>query len=206
MLSNIIIFISLIFNLVGLYLIVNGTDNFILQYSSLAICFISILVFSFEKNFSLKLLRTFLFIAFVGFIIEVIGVQFGIPFGQYLYGDNLGIKFFDVPLVLGLNWLLLVYVSLNLVSIFKLSIFKQSLLVATLMLLIDSVIEPIASKLGFWYWIDGAAGFYNYLSWFIISFLAVLFFLTRHNIVTNKIAALHYFIYLIFFIALRFFL
>ena len=72
-------------------------------------------------------------------------MQFGIPFGQYLYGDNLGIKFFDVPLVLGLNWLLLVYVSLNLVSIFKLSIFKQSLLVATLMLLIDSVIEPIAS-------------------------------------------------------------
>lgn len=204
MLSNFIIFISLIFNLIGLCLIIR--DNSILQYSSLAICFIAILVFSFEKNFSLKLLRTFLFIACIGFIIEVVGVRFGIPFGKYIYGNNLGIKIFDVPLVLGLNWLLLVYISINLVSIFKLSILKQSILVASLMLLIDFIIEPIASKLGFWYWFDGFAGFFNYLSWFIISFLFAFFFLSRNEVKTNHIAILHYFVYLVFFIMLGLFL
>ena len=46
---------------------------------------------------------------FVGFIIEALGVYTGMIFGQYHYGATLGPKLLDVPLVIGANWLTLIY-------------------------------------------------------------------------------------------------
>ena len=43
----------------------------------------------------------------IGFFIEVIGVKTGLLFGVYHYGDSLGLKWLNVPLVMGINWILL---------------------------------------------------------------------------------------------------
>lgn len=40
----------------------------------------------------------------VGFAVEWIGIHTGLLFGDYSYGENLGIKFLDVPFVIGFNW------------------------------------------------------------------------------------------------------
>ncbi|WP_373512561.1 carotenoid biosynthesis protein, partial [Persicitalea sp.] len=45
----------------------------------------------------------------VGFLVEVAGVQTGVIFGEYAYGDALGFKIAEVPLVIGTNWLMLSY-------------------------------------------------------------------------------------------------
>lgn len=45
----------------------------------------------------------------IGFGVEVIGVRTGLPFGHYYYGATLGWKISDVPLVIGLHWLVLTY-------------------------------------------------------------------------------------------------
>lgn len=206
MLRKILIAISLLFNLVGLYLIANKPYDFILQYSPFAILLVSILVFAYEKNFNFKLLRTFVVIASFGFLIEVIGVNLGLPFGSYFYGDNLGVKFFDVPIILSLNWLLLIYLSLNLASVFHLGKLKQAAFAALLMLAIDFTIEPIASQLDFWYWLNNEANLINYFSWLVISFLLSSFYLSRHEQKTNYVALFHYFIYFGFFIILNFLL
>ena len=47
-------------------------------------------------------------IAFVvGMGVELLGVYYGLIFGQYVYGDNLGVKVGGVPLLIGANWVML---------------------------------------------------------------------------------------------------
>ena len=40
-------------------------------------------------------------IFFVGMIAEILGVQYGLIFGYYDYGNNLGLKLLGVPILIG---------------------------------------------------------------------------------------------------------
>ena len=80
------------------------------------------------------------------------GVHTGFPFGSYSYGPVLGFQLFEVPLMIGVNWLLLVYMTGNL---FRESIANDWLaaaLSASVMVLLDIAIEPVAVALDFWTW------------------------------------------------------
>lgn len=78
-----------------------------------------------------------------GFFIETIGVETGIIFGNYRYGNTLGIKFLEVPLIIGLNWFLLVYIISTV--FFKIrNIYIFALVAAFVMTLLDVLIEPVA--------------------------------------------------------------
>jgi len=99
-------------------------------------------------------------------LIELIGVYTGFPFGHYHYGDNLGFKVLDIPLIIGLNWLLLLCVSEK--------ISNNSLITASIMVFIDILIEQHADTLGYWFWQDGTIPLSNYIAWFFISLAASL--------------------------------
>ena len=43
-------------------------------------------------------------------IAEILGVNYGLIFGKYDYGDNLGLKLLGVPLLIGLNWVVLTFI------------------------------------------------------------------------------------------------
>ena len=51
----------------------------------------------------------------IGYVTEMIGVQTGLLFGDYSYNSVLGIKFFDLPLMIGPMWAL---VMLSIWSVF----------------------------------------------------------------------------------------
>ena len=61
-----------------------------------------------------------------GYILELIGVSTGRIFGQYFYGNNLGFKLADVPVIIGLNWVMLCYVSMHVASLFFSKIIKRN--------------------------------------------------------------------------------
>ena len=44
-------------------------------------------------------------------ISEILGVNYGLIFGDYIYLDNLGYKVFGVPVIIGVNWIILTYIS-----------------------------------------------------------------------------------------------
>jgi uncharacterized membrane protein len=202
--GQILVLISFVFNLFGLYFISNDSFSYIIKYSPLAIIAMSIAVFLYEKKPSWKLLRTVFAIFIFTLFIEVFGVSSSMPFGDYFYGNNLGFKIFDVPLVIGLNWVTVLYLSLNFASIFNFSKTRTAIFSSLLMLMLDFTIEPICSKLDFWYWSNGSAGFANYFAWFAIALLLNSFYLSRHELKTNYVALFHYFIYLAFFVSLNF--
>jgi putative membrane protein len=123
-----------------------------------------------------KFLIAFFSIAFLGFIIEVIGVKTGLVFGKYSYGDGLGFKLLDVPLIISINWAMLIFAGIRIVcSIFANKI--VSLVVAALLVtLIDLVIEQVAPKLDFWQFEGGLPGLHNYIGWIGVAFFTSYFF------------------------------
>jgi putative membrane protein len=135
--------------------------------------------------------------AIVAFIIEVIGVATEMPFGSYVYGENLGPKLLGVPLIIGVNWVMLLYCC-NVIFI-KQPVYIAALYSALLMILLDYIMEQNVEKLGFWFWKDSIIPFQNYLSWFLISFVFSLIIKRCIVLKPNKPAIALYIIQIVFF-------
>lgn len=161
----------------------------------------------------------------VGFIVELIGVNTHVLFGEYSYGNVMGVKLWGVPVLIGLQWFVTVFccgaimqgvnnwankklVEYGEEDITTKKVQSVSLIIdaALLAVFFDYIMEPMAQKLGYWQWKNNEVPYFNYTCWFFISgFLLFLF----NKFSFNKLNpfALHLFIIqLIFFIALRLYL
>jgi uncharacterized membrane protein len=155
----------------------------------------------YNRNFILFGLITFL----TGFFIEVIGVATGQIFGVYTYGGTLGWKWLDVPLLIGVNWLVLIYCTNVITDKLPFPWWIKALAGACLMVGLDFFIEPMAMQYDMWAWQNNRVPVQNYAGWFVASLvLSILFHIFRFS-KTNRIAMLVYAIQLIFFVALALF-
>lgn len=153
-----------------------------------------------ESNFLYWAVITYL----ITFSLEVIGVKTGIVFGSYWYGDTLGLKFLNVPLIIGFNWILVILGAIILCLKYIKNPVYISLISALLATLFDFFLEPTAIKLGYWNWSSVSVPIQNYLAWFIISLLfAVLYFQMKIK-VRNDLPAKFFLTQLLFFITLFF--
>ncbi len=174
-----------------------------------------------------KKISFFIFVAIsflVGMISEMLGVHTGLIFGNYTYGSIMGLQVASVPLIIGLNWFVVLYSALAAMH-FLMGNFTQKtsqskgfsangsmsikLIIGAALLAVffDWVMEPAAVGLGFWTWTgDGIIPVLNYLSWFFIS--SLLLYISRFfNIKPDNIFAVNLFlIQLMFFLLLRIFL
>lgn len=108
---------------------------------------------------------------FIGFMAEWLGVKFGFLFGDYSYGANLGMKLDDVPIIMGINWVILSLASRGIIQrFFKLPVMKI-LVSSVLMVSLDILIEPLAPQLDYWSFDTMVAPFSNYIGWLIYSIL-----------------------------------
>lgn len=112
----------------------------------------------------------------IGFLSEVSGIHTGFPFGNYVYGPVLGLQLWEVPLMIGVNWFLLIYTSGELVRRFVANKIIASLAGAMVMTAIDYLIEPVAVMLDFWTWDGGIIPLSNYIGWVGVSFLIQLIY------------------------------
>ena len=119
----------------------------------------------------------------IGMISEILGVNYGILFVEYSYGNALVIKFLGVPIIIGIIWCILVFITGYISRFFFDSLIARTFLGIFLMLSLDIVMEPIAPILDFWKFKQGLASFNNYVGWAIVSFpLQLLFHRLNHNI------------------------
>jgi putative membrane protein len=132
------------------------------------------LYFSFQKG-NTKLVMWGLIVYIVTFSLEVIGVKTGYIFGSYYYGNVLGLQFFDVPLIIGFNWVVIILGAIGIASRIHKSAFQIALLTGTFAVLFDLMLEPVAINLGYWKWQQGFIPLQNYYAWFGIAFFASLF-------------------------------
>jgi putative membrane protein len=169
----------------------------------LALLVSALLLILFHKpGFNAKTIITFTIIAVFSFLIEALGVKTGYIFGQYDYGDTLGPKMAGTPLLIGVNWLMLVYCTKVIAD--SITTKKSIRLFAPpfFMVIYDLILEQAAPFLGMWSWVDGKIPVRNYIAWFGLSFLFILMIRLLKLSFSNKLAVYVMITQFIFFVIL----
>lgn len=117
-------------------------------------------------KYDAKLIYAICIALFLGFGLEVIGVASGVLFGEYNYGETLGWKLLDVPVVMGVNWLILSFSSLGIMGRLISNSYLKVIMASLVMVILDVLIEPVAIKLDFWTWTQVSVPLQNYIMWF----------------------------------------
>ncbi len=139
-----------------------------------------------------------------GYFVEVVGVNTGLIFGKYTYGPVLGLKLAETPLLIGVNWLILVFCIGLLLNPYSIPNVFKALIGALVMTTIDYIIEPVAIQFNFWTWNLGTIPLQNYVAWYIFSFLFLFIFYQFNFTKSNKVAPWLLVTQVIFFLLLNF--
>jgi len=134
------------------------------------------LLFTFHQEWNKAFYIFFFASFFIGFGVEVLGVKTGVIFGEYYYGEVLGFKIAEVPILIGLNWLVLAYSASIIGTKIIQNIVLRTFFGAFMMTALDWLIEPVAIQLGFWTWLSEDIPVLNFIAWFVISFFICLLF------------------------------
>ena len=162
--ENISIALIWLFHVSGVLGIIYGNSNWFISFTplNLTLNFILLLI-NCKGN---KRVLTIIILGFlIGMITEILGVQFGWIFGDYQYGNQLGIKFVGVPLLIGVNWALLTVITGAIAQQFYFNKFMRVFIGLGLMLFLDLLMEPLAPVLDFWVFDGEEAPLQNYLGW-----------------------------------------
>ena len=109
------------------------------------------------------------------FAAEALGVATGAIFGEYAYGATMRVQVLAVPLVIALNWVVLILASNTLVARWVRSPWGIAAGAGVFIAAYDYFIEPLAIKLDYWQWATGAViPPQNYLAWALIAFVLSL--------------------------------
>lgn len=148
----------------------------------------AILLWNSQQDWDLKFILMLIVFFLLGFLVEVWGVNTGIVFGEYQYGPVLGWKLWNTPLMIGVNWLMLLLASAATLSRFDFPIWIKVILASTVMVALDFFIEPVAVKLHFWQWAAPDIPLQNYIAWFGTALILQALHFTAITVKPNKIA------------------
>lgn len=168
------IWILWIFNIAALVGISIGYEEWFVTKTPLNLMISSLLLFLVFPLNTVKKVALFAVLWFGGMLAEWIGIHYGTLFGTYSYGANLGIKLDGVPILIGINWALLTFITARIAQYMSNNSIFQVLLGASLMLILDYFMEQSAPRFDFWEFKDGVVPVKNYITWFLV---AVLFHL-----------------------------
>jgi putative membrane protein len=158
-----------VFHVCGLIGITYGNKDWFIAFTPVNLFLSFFLLFVTQNELNNKNILSALSIFLIGMIAEILGVNYGIIFGEYEYLDNLGLKVLGVPILIGIQWILLTFITGSFSSyLFNKSKIKAIIFGAILMVVLDILIEPVAPEMGFWVFSSLKAPIQNYIAWFII--------------------------------------
>ncbi|GAA3973123.1 carotenoid biosynthesis protein [Mucilaginibacter dorajii] len=166
-----VLFVIVLFHTVGLIgFIVLAFTVFFLKLVPWHLLLMLVIIIYNHKQLNGKFISFAITVFVLGFCAELTGVHTGLLFGSYNYGLTLGLKLWGIPLVIGINWFLLIYSTGVLMQRSRVkNIFVRILTGALLLVLLDFFIEPVAIHFDYWHWAANGIPLKNYLCWFLIS-------------------------------------
>jgi uncharacterized membrane protein len=178
-LKSLSIFIIWLFQLSAIIGISLGYQDWFISKTPLnLLIMVTLLTLNFPIDTGKKIAIASIFFA-VSILLEWIGVHVAFLFGAYSYGQNLGIKADGVPLLIGINWVVLIFSTAAIADRLVQNNFLKIMLGASLMVFLDFFIETSAPPFDFWTWELGYAPSRNYVAWFVIS--VALHFIYRQS-------------------------
>ncbi|GAB3203059.1 putative membrane protein [Pontibacter aydingkolensis] len=195
--------VLVIFHAVGFWgLLFSGEPAYFQNLTPMNLLLTNALLFAFHRSWNRAFILFAILVFAVGYFSEVVGVHTGLLFGDYTYGQALGLKVWEVPVLIGLNWLMLVYVTGHISNYSNWHWIAKAILGAGLMVLLDYFIEPVAMRFDFWSWSQSDIPLSNYVGWFIVAFILQLYFQKAAFIKRNRLALFVYFVQLLFFVSI----
>jgi uncharacterized membrane protein len=196
--------VLIIFHAVGLYgLALSADPAWYRALTPLNLLLTTGLLLAFHRPWNKGFLFFAALVLLTGFGVEVIGIHTGLLFGHYRYGQALGPKLWEVPLLIAGNWLLLVYMTGTTVQTLAVPWWGRALLAAGLMVLLDLLIEPVAAVMDLWTWQGYRIPASNYWGWLGVGLLLQLYFQRTRLARYNPLAPVVYGLQLLFFIGLN---
>lgn len=224
-LQHIALFIVLLFHVSGaIGILFTPYKSWFIQNTPLNLLIMAALLIITQPQKNLSFFLFFAIAFATGFAVEWIGVNTGYLFGNYQYGKVLGVQYDGVPLLIGINWFIIMYCAGVIAqqlhhwsnkqlaamqaevkpAIQFISFITDGALLAAFF---DFVMEPVAVKLGYWQWLGGGEiPFFNYTCWLIIGLLLLAVFRLLPFEKDNRLAVHLFIIQLLFFLLLRTFL
>ncbi len=203
------VFLCLLFHVSGAVGMVFFSRETFVSMTPLNLSIMFVLLLINGSSFSKPLMLGFIISFFTGLFAEMIGVHTGLLFGNYSYGDAMSVKLMNVPILIGINWFVVVFCSYVIVTRYlpvSIGPVATSALAALMTTGFDWLMEPVAVTLGFWSWQDAHIPIFNFICWFVISFLLIRVFIRIKVPTANPFALYLLLIQAAFFLFLRFFL
>lgn len=158
--------------------------------------------FVFHRTWNRQTVGWFVFIVLSAFLLEWAGVHDARIFGLYTYGPGLAPLVDGTPLIIGLNWLWLVYASHDLASRLTRRPMFRILAGSILMIAYDLVLEWAAPAMRMWHFDGGYAPLRNFAVWFT----AALIYQSGFEVLTirsdNRTAQIAFGLQIAFFLAI----
>ncbi len=197
------LFVLILFHLVGVVGILSPYHHFFVLLTPFNLLLSAALLYLNHKPVSTRLLHFVLFTFSLGFLVEGLGVNYGFLFGDYSYGRVLGYQLWNVPVIIGLNWTLIIYSVAILLDRFDFPVLVKIIAGSCLAVFLDGLMEPVAIRLDFWSWHQGDIPLQNYLGWFLTSIVMLSAYYFLKVKAKNNLASPFYLIQLVFFGSLQ---
>ncbi len=160
------------------------------QLTGLTILISFILMMLYHQGWTIRFVLAALIICIAGFAVEAVGVRTGAVFGHYAYHASLGPKLLETPLIMGVNWFMLVYAIYHLTLKINLHYLLRPFVNALCMVIYDILLEPVAIHWNMWKWEGHAVPLKNYFAWFVISLLFFILIQSLRLKYKNRMASL----------------
>lgn len=175
------------------------TRTLFFHITALSILLVVAAILAHHKKWNVATIAVFAVIAIGSFFLEVAGVATGSIFGHYGYDGSLGIKLFDVPLLIGINWMYLIYASQAIVAKTTSNVLLRIVCGALLMVGYDAVIELAAPPMQMWHFDIFYPPIQNFTIWFLASLVFHALLIVFKVDVENKAARMLFGIQILFF-------
>lgn len=180
--------------------------NLFIALIPLALFLSTIVLISFHQSeIRKKEVLVFLSILLISYLTEAVGVNYDFIFGIYEYGNGLGTKILGTPLLIGVNWLLLVYCTSAISEKVPGGPLGKITGASLLMVAYDIVMEQVAPKMDMWTFKSGYPPLQNYITWLILAFIFHSVIRLADIRITNRLASLIFYCQGAFFIILLIF-
>jgi len=195
--AKLLLILGYLIGILGISISLNKPSYF--SVAGYFVVFSFILLMLFHKTHNLKFWVTISIIGVLGFAVEAIGTNTGFIFGNYTYDYSLGVKLFHTPMVMAINWMILIYLVVELLNGWSLQFVPKSAVSAIILVVYDFLMEPVAIRLNMWHWENGNPPIHNYIGWFVVSFLFFVYIYRSKLTVDNPISRTILMLQLIFF-------
>ncbi len=184
------LFIIWLFAISGIIGVASSAQDWFLSLTPLNLLLSLAMVLLHIKKYDYKVIIALAIPFMLGFIAEGLGVNFGLIFGTYNYGENLGYKVFGVPLMICVNWTLLTAITADVAKYFSKNIIMSALIGSAFMTGLDLILEVSAPRFDFWEFENGEIPIQNYIGWFVTAFISHLGY-QAFKVRTNKVISWH---------------